>query len=491
MSKELIARLQAELAQLTDPARLPVLVRLGQAYMAEYTNIGPGSPAAKPDLDASIEALAEAYGYLGGDDAIKGQVAAILGFQLTARYTAHGGADRDCQTGISVLEDALSSPSLSAPQRAMTQIALGQLYVARVSAYMQTTGFGAQARSGGAASADALADVDRASACFRAVLDGEPVGDEFTTFARTLLDVAEAVRAMLGAVSGGLSGFDLNSLMSTFAMLQKLQDQMKQGGPPGYRLPATGFFTPGLATLAALDPLDRPVAVIQGRQAVNDPAPTIQRSAPPPQPAPDELRRSLYALLPSRGDGDPDAVWLSAAELLVPGTPLPDATAVDEMVALASTITEGPPGSDQARAAVDAYLLAVALLLRDRADKATDGTDRRAGAEELLRAAKAIPLDHPAAVVIMRSLGAFLSETRPLDGAVGAIAGGFADRLDSAIATGVSEPADLVALHALRCVCRAAEALRDLRRAAGTVPAEYPWLAAIAAAGQVAGSATA
>jgi hypothetical protein len=38
----------------------------------------------------------------------------------------------------------------------------------------------------------------------------------------------------------------------------------------------------------------------------------------------------------------------------------------------------------------------------------------------------------------------------------------------------------------LRCVCRAAEAMTDLRRAAGAVPAVYPWLASIAAAGRVA-----
>ena len=489
MSNEVIVRLRADLAQLKGTARLVGLVRLGQALMAEYTRVGPGLPAAKPHLDASIAALDEAYGYLEADDAVRGQVAAMLGFQLAARYSAHGGADRDCETGVHVLEDALSFANLPTTQRAMAQLSLGQLYLARVSAYMQTTGLGIQARSGGTASVHALADADRAAACFHAIIDGEAVSDEFTTFARTLLDMAEAVRAMLGALSGDLGGFDINRLTSAFTVLQKLQDQMRRGGPAGYRLPATGFFTMGANALASLDPLDRPVAVVQGRQGAGESTATVRRPAPPVQPDTDELRRSLYALLPSAHSGDGDAVWLSAAELLLPGTPTPDAATVDEMVALAAMIVEQPSGLDRARTAVDTYVLAVALVLRDRVEEGSDGADRRAAAEELLSAATTIPLAHQAAIVILRSLGALLSETQPLDGVVGAIAGKYADRLDSAIAAGIPGPADLTTLHALRCVCRAAEALADLRGASGAVPTEYPWLAPIKAAGQLAGSA--
>jgi hypothetical protein len=488
VSKELVAQLRAELARLSGPARLSTLVRLGQALMAEYTTIGPGTTAAGPDLDASIEALDEAYGLLDADGAVRGHVAAVLGFQLTARYCAHGGTDHDCQTGIHVLEEALSFTSLPASQRAMSQLALGQLSLARASAYLRTAGFGIQARGGGTASAQAQADAHRASDCFRAVIDGKPVSDEFTAFARTLLDVTEAVRAMLAAVGGDLTGFDVNGLASVFPMLQKWQDQIRQGGPPGYRLPPIGFFSQGADTLASLDPLEWPVAVIHGETTANESPPTIQRSTPPVQPDADELRRALCTLLPSSNGGHEEPVWLSAAELLRPDTPTPDAATVDEMVALASTIMEQRCGPDQARTAVDAYLLAVALVLRNRVDEDSDGADRRAGAVELLSAARAIPLDHPAAIVILRSLGAFLTESRPLDGVVAAIGGRFADRLDSAISAGVREPADLVTLHALRCVCRAAEALAELRGATGVVPADYPWLAPIKAAGRLAGS---
>jgi hypothetical protein len=72
-----------------------------------------------------------------------------------------------------------------------------------------------------------------------------------------------------------------------------------------------------------------------------------------------------------------------------------------------------------------------------------------------------------------------------LGAALPPIASRYADRLDSAIAAGVPDAADLVTLHALRCVCRAADALAELEGATGPVPEDYPWLAPIRAAGQL------
>jgi hypothetical protein len=189
----------------------------------------------------------------------------------------------------------------------------------------------------------------------------------------------------------------------------------------------------------------------------------------------------LYALLPSF-DGD---AWSAAAELLTQSKPDLDAAAIDTMVALAQTVVEQAQRSpiDEVQGALDAYVLAVALLLRDRADDASEGLDRRCGMEELLSAAQAVPASHPAALAVLRSLGAFLDGREPLgDEVLCAVAGRFADRIDRAMTAGISEPADLVTMDALRCLCRAAEALADLRFAAGKVPAEYPWRASIIAA---------
>lgn len=498
MSREHIDQVRAKLANLDGPVRLPALVELAQVLMAEYIRLGPATPAAKPDLDASIDAFDEAYGYLDAGDPARGQVAGMLGFQLANRFAAHGGDERDRETAIHVLEEALSFPDLPAQLRGISRLSLGQLYLTRAVGHLQTGASLSLARGGGAAPPEAEADADRASACLRAVIDGEPVSDEFASVARTLLEMAEAVRAMFDVMGGNPAAFDFNRLSRVFTILQDMQARMQQDGPVGYRLPAAGLIPMAGTTLASLDPLDRPVAVVQGGTPAAGDTQPIEPPPPPPPPDAAELRRSLHALVPP-ASGE-EAIWRSAAGLLRPGAPVPDAATVDEMVALASTIAElAPPpnpagGSDSAGEpdagdpAIDTFLLAVALLLRDRAGGGSDGADRRAGVEELLSAAQLIPLDHPAAPVILCSLGAFLSEVRPLDDVVTGIAGKYADRLDRAIAAGVAEPADLVTLHALRCLCRAAEALAELRRATGVVPAEFPWLAPIQAAGEFAES---
>ncbi|WP_117212338.1 hypothetical protein [Allorhizocola rhizosphaerae] len=488
MSKEVIARLRAELDLLAGPARLPVLVQLGQALIGEYQKTGAGTPAAKPDLDASIDALNEAYGHTQLDDPMRGMVAALLGYQLSIRFAAHGGSERDRDTAIHVLEEALSFPNLTPVMRGMTLLMLGQTYLAKASVYLQVSGFGLPALSPGGTPAQGVADVDRAVTHLRELADGPPLNEQMISGARTLLEMAEVLRTVLTAAGGGPLGADIGRLSGALATMQNLTGRMRQGAQ-GYGLSPTGI--PSLAALLATDPQERPLPYVQGAAPV---APQVVPAAPvaPPAPAVGDLRRKLHEMLPGHGDSN-GAVWLSAARLLLSGTPPLDITTVDDMVALASTLVEGAPasrGSEQERVghAVDAYILAVAFLLRDRLDESSEGEDRRAGAEELLSAARDIPLDHPAATVILRSLGAFLDQDRPMDGVLSTVAGGFADRLDGALAVGGQEPADLVALHALRCLCLAERALADLRRAAGSVPAEYPWLATIKAAGRLAGS---
>ncbi|GHJ48953.1 hypothetical protein Cs7R123_62950 [Catellatospora sp. TT07R-123] len=476
--------LREQLAGFGDaPGRLNTLVRLGQALLAEYHRVGPGRPEAKPHLDQGIAALAQAYEILRPDDAMRGPVAAMYGFTLAARHGSHGGADGDCDTGISVLEEALTSSALSPANRAISQVMLGQLYLARASRFTQLQGMSAAARSVGVPPPDGVArDFDRATACLRSVIDGEPVSADLAMLASRLLEVAEAMRTILDAVTGDVRNVDFNRIASAFAMMQTLQDKARSGGGPGFRLPATGMFDVSLTELVTMPPMERPVAVVQ-LDTETDPVPAVQRPAPAAPPAAAELRESLSVLRPGA-----DA-WSAAAELLLPGTPTPDTATVDEMVALALTVVEATPPAEakSAQAAVDRYVLAVALLLRGRGDEAS--SDRAAALAEYATAAALIPPAHPAAPVILRSLGAFLSDDHPLDDTLGAVAGRLADRIDGAILAGVADAADLAVLDALRCLCRAAEALADLRRAAGKVPADYPWPAPVKAAGLLAASA--
>jgi hypothetical protein len=479
----IIDDLRTELARFGDsPARLGTLVRLGQALMAEYNQIGPGRPEAKPYLDESIDAFEKAYAIMQPSDPVRGPVGAMLGGMFAARHAVHGGVMRDRDEGVKVLDEALTFPDLNPIQRAMAQVSLGQLCLAGAMAYMQSSGMSIATRSVGVPAPDgAVRDVGRAIACFRAVLDGEPVSADLTTITRTLMDVSEAVQTVLGAVSGNVRDMDLSRLTQALAVMQKLQDQLRSGGAPTYRLPDSGLFDVDLTEFIQTPSAQRPVAVVQS-SVETDPGRPLQRSAPAALPDLVQLRHSLYALLPGT---DPEG-WPAAGDLLLPGTPTPDVATVDEMVALGLTIVERTPEAEakSAPAAIDRYVLAVALLMRGRGDETS--SDRSAALEEYATAATTIPLVHPAARVILRSLGAFLNEGRPLDDSIAAVAGRVAGRIDSAIVAGIPAPADLVVLDALRCMARAAEALADLRRAASKVPSEYPWSAAVKAAGQYA-----
>jgi hypothetical protein len=484
----IIDDLRAELAPFGDsPARLGTLVRLGQALMAEYNRVGPGRSEAKPYLDEGIDAFEQAHAIMQPDDPMRGPVGAMLGGMFGARHGVHGGATRDREEGIKILEEALTFPDMNSLQRAMARVSLGQLYLAGAMAYMQSSGMSIATRSIGLPAPDgAVRDVGRAIACFQSVLDGEPVSTDLTAIARTLVDVSEALRTVLGAVGGNVMDVDLSRLTQALEVMQRMQSQFRSGGAPTYRLPDSRLFDVDLSEFIQLPSAQRPVAVVQGAlvQGPVEPGPgaPLQQSAPVVPPDLIDLRHALYALLPG---ADSDG-WSAAGDLLLPSAPAPDVATVDEMVALGLTIVERTPETEatSATAAIDRYILAVALLLRGRNDETS--SDRRAALEEYATAAMNIPLVHPAARVILRSLGAFVNEGHPLDAAVAAVAARVAGRMDSAIVAGIPAAADLVVLDALRCLARAAEALAELRLAAGKVPTEYPWSAAVRAAGQYA-----
>ncbi|HZN73134.1 MAG TPA: hypothetical protein VFC00_15810 [Micromonosporaceae bacterium] len=486
MPSELISQLRAEIDPLKGPARLPGLLRLAQALATEYTTTGPGAPAGKPCLDEGITRLAEAYGYVQAGDPLRVHIALTLGHHLSIRYLTHGGAGDDCDRAIALLQTAVGSAGPQGLEPTLGRVLLGQLLLSRAAAYIQTQQPGIAARGGGYPPTRATEDAGRAETYLRAVVDGEPVSDELMTVARMMLEMTAAIRALLRAMSGDIRDMDLSRLTGMAATMQQVQERMRQGGGLGYRLPQNGFFDISLSQLAAADPTEWPVPVVLGEEPAVEAAVVtapLAIAAEPPDADPDSLRGQLSALLPA-GDDSAGEVWQMAADLLLPGAPAPDVAAVDKMVALASTLAE-LPGADPTQAAIDAYVLAVTLLLRDRVDGHSTGADRRAGAKALLTAAQRIPLSHPAGVVILRSLGAFLSGSRPLDSIEAAVADGYADRLDTAVAAGVTDLGDLATLRALGGICRAATALAQVRDAAGDIPLAYPWPAPITAASQL------
>lgn len=347
-------------------ARAIPLMREGQEHTSRYWRAGPDNPAAPGHLDAAVRVLDEAYGHLEPGDILRGQVAATLGWLLALRHTVHAGPDRDRETGIHLLEEAVAFPDLPPMQAGVAWLVLGQLYLGRVTANLKDSGFGMAALRGGAPSSTGSSDADRAAECFRQVLDGEPFNAELTGSAQAMLKVAEAMRTLTGGFGGGLGGFDLGRMMEALSALQDLQRQASTGGfgSPGRGMPAMPSFFDA-DRIATADPLDRPVAVLRGEE------PATPGKAHPRTPVAidtDALRREL-----------PDVT------ALLDGTAVPD---VDAVVGTATTIVHA--GSAEP---TDHLVLAAALHLRDRRGDGDgwgeeDGTgDARAAVDHLRCAA--------------------------------------------------------------------------------------------------------
>lgn len=481
----LIDRLRAELAGLTGAARGAPLARLGQALLQRSLHVGIVTESALPDLNAAVTALEEALDHARQGDPLRVNVLFLLGFALSTR-TNHLNDDRDRDVAIGHLTEALSADRLPPATEAGARVVLGMQYTTRAMAPLASP----QSMMSLVAKANAertahLADLDRADECFHAVLAGEFVSDDIREMTRTALDMTEAARAMLGV---GAGGFDFQKLIDAMGALQRIQERVARQSGPGRGPFGNGdlFSFAGLGRLLTMDPLDYPVAVVEGTaeevapEAAPKPAPVE-----PEQPEPVDLRGSLRERLSL----DPAVpVWEAAARLLLPDADVPPVAVVDDAVAMASTVVdeETDGTAEPADAAVDWFLLAVALHLRDRV--AGDVGDRRAGADALLTAARTVPADHPAAVVVLRSLGAFLDPDHPLGGVLDAVAAGFAGRFDAVLAAGsVTDPEEWADLHALRCVCRAAWAVAEVGRAVGQVSPGYPWSEPLRAAARSAG----
>jgi hypothetical protein len=479
-SNDAVAQLHAVLADLRGPARIGPLTQLGQALMERYWRAGPGSPVGLPDLDAAIAAFAEAYGLIDGTDPLRGHVAALFGWTLTARCGAHPGAtDENRKTGIQVLEVACASPALPPQLVAMSRMNLGQLHLIRAMGSLQTTELTMAAINAGA-DPGTLRGLNRAVDCFRSVVNGPRISEQLIDGASTMLALAEALQVAFGGLGGGVAGLDIGRMMQAMAMLQKIQEEGRRRGNPALGLPGPPGLMPyvGADELVRLGPMHYPVPVLLDQESPASPAasPAHRPAASPVNLT--EQRQRLHAQVADSGQAVGAPVWSAAAQLLSPATPDPTSETVDRLVALASLVAD-QSAPDATTTGIDQYVLATTLRLRGRRDPAHAKADLQAGAQALLRAANLIAPSHPAAVTVLGSLGAFLDGWQPGDDTLEPLASAFADRIDVVLATATVGGAEIATLHALRCLCRAMtsrEHEADLRRSVGAAPLDYPWL---------------
>ena len=425
MNDDDLDALRAEVDRHTGPARAQPLTALGQALAQQYWRVGPGSSGAAPHLDEAIRVFDEAYGYLEAGEFPRGMLASWLGWLLGIRHVAHGSPADDRERGIALLDEALGFPQLPPMLQLLARVVLGQLLMSRVTRSMQSPDFMMRAMGSGL-SADDRASADRAVDCFREVVDAPAASAELAAMARTMLGLAETLQMMAGGLGGGLAGgvggIDLGRMMQAMANLQNLQQQAAapSSGTGFGRLPNLFEFAAG--DLATLDPLKRPVTVVEG-------AVPAASSAPPPsrgtQPRPAEpagtFRDAFFALVPGRDFG-------GLQELLDRPAAGIDVDTVDRLVGLATSLvrTDDAIGTDH-------LLLAVALYLRSVVDPG-GGWGEDADVDELgnvrttlLTAADAIVGEEAESVVVAFRLATFLDERRSAQGVRNHLAERFAD----------------------------------------------------------------
>ncbi|WP_199515176.1 hypothetical protein [Nucisporomicrobium flavum] len=395
---------RAKLARLTGPARTRTLLELGQKLADVYWRQGPGQPAGLPYLNEAIAAIGEAYGYFASDDAWRGQVASQLGWLHGVRFLAHAGPEPDRDAGVALLEEALAFPQLSPVIQDMSRIALGQLYLARATRVLQSPQIAAMLIGPGLPP-QALADAERAAELFRTILARPSAGAEAVEAVKASLAVAEAFRDAMASVPGGAAGFNIGGMIQAMQALQDLQRLQNSRSGRGGAFPAMRSLFDADA-MSRLDPLDRPVAVVDA------PAPSEPPPAPTAQPdpiVPDQaaLRRELHVLVAA----DRDVFAALAAALGPDGRDLA-VDAIDDMVALAVVTTAGTGGDD-----TDQLMLAVALYLRGRLD--ADGWALEPGGDFELAGAALARADHTLrattaeAVPVLNRLAALLDRARP------------------------------------------------------------------------------
>ena len=423
MTDDEIIALNAELAYLKDAARTMPLLRLGKAHAERHWRVGPGRPESLADLQESIRAFSEAYGYLPEGDAYRGQAAFMNGFLRGTRATVYPGAGPadDANASIELLEEGLGYPNVHPTMAAMGLFMVGQLSLHRVVRGFQSPDLlsSVMRGGGGGMTSAARADADRAAESFREVIAISTV-PEMTQAAQTMLTMAEVVQTLVSGFGGaGIGGFDMSRMLDAVTKLQQFQQTGFRMQMPAAALAApTSIFDFG-TKLAESHPLDRPTVVMSGAQPEQAHPPVSQ---PPLTLDVDAVRQDLRKLLSTSDDTD---VYASAVSLLRADQP-PDF--LDELVALASSAVYGADNDadadadaanaahTDAAAAADHFLLAAVLLLRARRDGDGDVLepgDAEDAAASLVAAAWKLPPDDPDRIPALLYLATLLPDGIP------------------------------------------------------------------------------
>jgi hypothetical protein len=475
-----LERLRAELAGLTGGARMAPLVRLGRQLMERYWRAGIGRPEGLPDLNEAIERMEEAFEHAEDGDVYRGNIAAYAGWFRCGRYLAHGESDDDRETGISMLELALATPSLPPMLRTMSLVWAGQLYFGRVALFLQAPGSMMNLMSG-QVPAELVGGLDRAVECLAEAIESKSASADLIEGVEATLTMVEVVRTML---RGKGAGMDTRKLVDAIAMTQKFQARV---GVRGAAQADPSFIAfESMRELLRSDVIDRPGLVMRDDSASEQAGPPrvvepVQEQEAETPVDRESLRGQVRAAL--FGDEGGSSTVSEVAALLRPDAPALDVDTVDDAVALARSVVDFA-GDGEGACPQDWFTLAVTLGLRHRLDVDGDDVDRADGLSSLLTAVRGMPAGGAGTGTMLATLGAFLTEDQPFDDTLDGVAEEFADRIDAVVATAaVTDAAELMTLHALRCLCRAAEVLAELRRA--PVPVEYPWRAAMLAAAAI------
>lgn len=561
-SQDKVAALQATLAGLSGPARILRRVELSGALCERSWRVGLDTPAGRGDFDAAIAIVEEVRRDPQLIDPLRGPMTQRLGMLLGIRHLlAPNGAEQDRVRAIELLTESLDVPGL--PPAAVTagRLMLSQLHLAAVSRGLDSVSLSAMLRGD---AAEYRAEADLAIAHAKRVAEAPVVNAGLSSMARMLVKAAETLRGqidMMEMMDGAVAGLDQGLLQRLLNAVQGFEAQSGAaggapagfsggGGPVGQPFLPPQLLGPFLTATFAGSPLNQPTIVVNGPEpeAETEPA-AAAPSTPEPAPAAspvdvDRLRAALagqFAELASTTGGtqlasaggsrpaetDPAGVgpaagppeaYLSAAALLRPDTPPLPVDAVDECVALATTVVHEATATDPVAAGLDRFLLAVALFLRARhdadadadteadaeAEAEADGTgypegnghpeesgwtdgndwtgaagdawgdggsgDLGAGLDSLLRAAETLPPEHRAATELCTGLGAFLDDRQPLRGLTAPAARGLADWADAVLAARLGHDADLAAPSDADADLSVIRAVGAVCRAVGTVP---------------------
>ncbi|GAA4588344.1 hypothetical protein BJY16_008533 [Actinoplanes octamycinicus] len=440
MYDDRITALRALLARRTGPARFRPLAELGQLLAARAWQTGIGTTAAKPDVDAAVEALTEARTWSDPDDTHRYRLAAVLGTMLAGRSLAYGGPDTDRELAIEVLEESQGSPAVHGPVDDSCRLFLGLLLISRAVAPLHDSELlltAVRTRT----PLPGTADVDRATGLFRTLIENHPESTEIGRLARTSLTAAEAMRDLVEALGRGGQGLDFNKMISA---MQRLKETPGPAGG-GLTVPMPSFLD--VEAVLNGDALDYPVAVVTSPPSAPSPAtsspagPSSAGAAPatPSSGSPsaaaasravprqraataaaevEALRRAARDRL-VRGAG----LWTAVATRLLPDAPPLSAAVVDDLAAIsAAVLHRGGTRSG------DHVLAAFARYQRSRLTAGLAGEwddDLRMAGRHLLDAAGQLPAAPADLVAVTCALAGLLDERYP----TGAVLTGLANRL--------------------------------------------------------------